>query len=143
MAAPLPDIQPGGLTQLRALYIDAAALRTPLPASWGAPGALPSLGHLHVCARIEGPLPPEWAQGFPRLDLLKLEDGHMSALAPKLLPAAEWAALVQQPPPALVLPPEWADGGFPSLNDIVLNGVGIRELPRAWVEGGFPLLETM
>lgn len=143
MAAPLPDIQPGALPRLFRLHIDAAALRTPLPASWGAPGVLPSLSELHVCAQIEGPLPPEWAHGFSQLDSLKLEAGHMSQVAPFLLLPADWAALAQQPPPALALPPEWADG-FPSLTILALRGLGTSQtLPREWAEGGFPLLEAL
>lgn len=54
---------------------------------------------------LSGGLPPEWAAGFPRLQALRLEELRVS-----------------QP----TLPAAWAQRGFPMLQTLMLDGLGLN-----------------
>ena len=137
LAAPLPDAEPGGLPLLEHLSIEAGGTSTPLPPSWAAPGALPSLRSLQLAVRFTGGLPDEWARGFRHLFLLSL-----SGDAPVANGMLEGRAR-PAPQPLGTLPASWASG-FPSLQHLRMEALALSgPLPQAWVQGGFPQLEDM
>lgn len=148
----LPDISPGALPALTTLEIGllgkADSFRPTLPPSWGAgPDVLPSLRQLTLQLPISGPLPQQWAAGFPRLWMLWLSSEVVAGEGAPDLDACRLAAATERGQPELrperELPGEWATG-FPALQHLELNCLHIGgSLPHAWAAGGFPSLQTM
>ena len=124
------------MPQLQVLEINTPHLRSPLPASWGAPGVLPLLRNLTIWFTSTGPLPEAWARGWRQLEALSLvqSDRPDYGLAP---PNSQLAAGLGP------LPAAWA-AGFPALRRLQLWGVASGgAIPAAWAESGFPLLERL
>lgn len=128
-------MQPGALPALAELYLRSEGPPVPLPPSWGAsPAALPALRSLYLHTPLEGPLPAEWAAGFPLLDHMVVAGGPPDDSPP--VPAAG------VPP---TLPPEWARASaFPRLAYLGISYPRLAgSFPSSWEEGGFPSMESL
>ena len=157
LGGPLPEIEPGAMPVLRHLELTVPDLRTTLPDSWGSSGSvLPALVSLSVQARVEGPLPPQWADGFRQLQSMEIY-GTEPNVIDTLLALAKRGDTLPHPhnangPPAnrsglmpgpRHLPAKWVSG-FPWLTSLRLVGLGIvGNIPRAWANGGFSRLVTL
>lgn len=151
LEAPLPDLQPGALSQLRSLalnVVNACAGKeqagcTPrveprplqLPASWGSSGVLPALAELTLNLQgFVGPLPAEWARGFPSLSRLAIGGNSWMNCARSGNDSAG-------SPAGGSLPPEWG-GGLPRVTQLALAGLGLSgSFPEAWLSGLPALME--
>ncbi|EFN53694.1 hypothetical protein CHLNCDRAFT_136506 [Chlorella variabilis] len=66
----LPDIRPGAMLLLRTIRLQFTSTTVMLPPSWGSRvDVLPALNELERFT-----LPPEWGAGFPKLELLLLDE---------------------------------------------------------------------
>lgn len=156
LEGPLPDLQPGALPRLRNLFlsvVDECSSKqegacTPrvaphpvqLPASWGGPGVLPELDVLSANLRnVVGPLPAQWAAGFPRLRQLTISGAVRANQTRDAAGAGSPAA-----GSARRLPPEWGlPGAFPRIARLVLEGLHLEgPIPEAW-QSGLPTLEEL
>ena len=166
-------MQPGALPALQDLNICMPQLQATLPASWGAsPGVLPALQTLQLNINVVGQLPPEWASGFHRLEMLILSDPQCSpddrlraatasaqaqtqtetvrrAGAATEVPAPSPLTAAKVPAgscPPMTLPPEWAGtGSFPRLTGLWLAGLRLSgTIPATWLQpGGLPSITAL
>lgn len=154
---PLPPLLAGALQALQYFDLHADQQHPPLllPPSWGQRGVLPALRTLTIEAHVALPLPASWSQGFPGLVKLVIAPPSpsqtaavnvRSTAAARPSPAA--AAAPGPAPPgdaaAKRLPDSWA-AGFPSLQTLWLNGMGLSgSFPTAWEHrGSFPSLNDL
>lgn len=164
--SPLPPVEPGALPALHILELHAEQQQQPLqlPASWGRLGVWPSLQTLLTIQMAVGlPLPASWSEGFPQLTKLVLSApkpspaagvrpslagpaaGTAAAAAAATAPAAATAGpAAAADPRAALLPSSWARG-FPALQTLALNNLGLRgPFPAAWqAKGAFPSLRDL
>lgn len=164
---PWPPVEPGALPALHILEFYAEQQQPPLqlPDSWGRLGVWPSLQTLTIQMAVGLPLPASWSQGFPQLTKLMVSApkpspaagvrpssslagpaaGTAAAAAAATAPAAATAGpAAAADPQAGGLPSSWARG-FPSLQKLALNNLGLRgRFPASWqAKGAFPSLRDL
>lgn len=154
---PLPPLLAGALHALQYFDLHADQQDPPLllPPSWGQRGVLPALHTLTIEAPVALPLPASWSQGFPGLVKLVIAPpspsqaaaaNASSTAAARPSPAAASAPVPVPPADAAAkrLPDSWA-AGFPSLQALWLNGIGLSgSFPTAWEHrGSFPSLSDL